>query len=123
MVITTATIISTHTLALECNNAITEGDLRECAMRNLKKSEKKLEILYKKLMSKGDTKYKTLVKKSEISWIKFKENECEVQAYPTNGGSMQPTIRLMCLQDKTEKRIIELKDLVNCKEGEVTCLL
>lgn len=123
IIVTSALLLCSNSLfALDCNNIHTSLESVTCAQNDFEKSDKKLNALYKQLMSMQDTEYKALIKKGQLAWIKFKEADCEVAAYPTRGGSVQPTIRFLCLKDRTDKRIAELKELVNCEEGNLSCL-
>lgn len=123
IIVTSALVLcSTNLFALDCNNIRTSLESATCAQNDFEASDKELNALYKQLMSLQNAEYRSLTKKAQLAWIKFKEADCEVEAYPTEGGSVQPTIRLLCLKDKTDKRIAELKERVNCEKGKLNCL-
>lgn len=114
-------LTSVNLFAQDCKNAVTQTDMNNCANIAFKASDKNLNEAYRKLMDSKDINFKNLLKESQRSWIKFRDNDCKVQSYPTRGGSAQAMVRLDCLKEKTDQRYNELNSMLTCEEGDLTC--
>lgn len=114
-------LTSVNLFAQDCKNAVTQTDMNNCANIAFKASDKNLNEAYRKLMDSKDINFKNLLKESQRSWIKFRDNDCKVQSYPTREGSAQAMVRLDCLKEKTDQRYNELNSMLTCEEGDLTC--
>ena len=107
----------------DCKKAQTQMELDYCAGRDFEAADKKLNTLYRKLMSGYDAKSQALLKTAEKSWLAYRDSECEFETADSEGGSIQPMEDSICLTEKTKARIKELQTQSDCEEGDLTCNL
>ena len=104
-----------------CKKAQTQMELDYCAGRDFQAEDKKLNALYRKLMSGYDAKSQALLKTAERNWLAFRDSECEFETAGSEGGTIHPMESSICLTDKTRARVKELQAQANCAEGDLTC--
>lgn len=94
----------------DCNKAMNQMDLNQCAQANYEAADGKLNEVYRAAMNAaGDEASRTQLRNSERSWIQFRDRECARQLGPREaGGSIWPMDMATCLKDKTDARIREL---------------
>ncbi|KJW03429.1 hypothetical protein REIP_1462 [Rickettsia endosymbiont of Ixodes pacificus] len=99
------------TFAVDCNNALTQGDMHYCADEEYKKVDKELNQIYQEILKHISDKQEqvNLLKKSQNLWIKYREAECKFQSFGVYGGSVYPMILLMCFTKKTKSVSKNLK--------------
>ena len=107
-----------------CDKADTQMALNQCHGDAAAKSDAALNQAYRTLMAhwKDDAKAVAMLKASERAWVAYRKAECDLQALPTVGGSIQPMIVSMCVKTLTDDRVKLLKSKLTCQEGDVTCL-
>ncbi len=90
----------------ECGTDSKTGNFEQCLDKELLIYDKELNDLYKTFsedsLSRG-------LKKSETSWIRFKEDDCSYMAQEVNDGLFYQFIYKACLINKTKARIDDLK--------------
>ncbi|MEN4981333.1 lysozyme inhibitor LprI family protein [Erwinia billingiae] len=84
------------------------------------KSDAELNDLYKNLMIEyrkyggefyGQTDSRDVyLKKSQQVWIKMRDSSCDYETYESKAGTGFPGIYMQCLLDKTNQRIMYLRD-------------
>jgi uncharacterized protein YecT (DUF1311 family) len=95
--------------AIDCTNAVTTVDMKECASADLQKADKALNATYKKLMAKLDDKLsKEKLKKAQKAWIAFRDANAEFSADEARGGTMERLIYMETVTYMTEQREKEL---------------
>jgi uncharacterized protein YecT (DUF1311 family) len=110
---------------VDCNNAQTQADMTNCAGQDFEKADKELNAVYKEAMASQVALDKQsaeispdyvgavkALKKAQRAWIDYRDGECEGVSYQAAGGTMQPMLELGCKADLTNKRIKELKELI-----------
>ncbi|AKP32124.1 lysozyme inhibitor LprI family protein [Yersinia aleksiciae] len=110
-------------LALDCNNAVTQLDMNQCANSEYKKADTELNRTYKQVLAKTSVAQRALLKSAQLTWIKYRDADCTFQSSATEGGSVHPMIISACLTHKTEERTAQLKSFLNCPEGDLSCPL
>jgi uncharacterized protein YecT (DUF1311 family) len=95
----------------DCNRANTQLDLDQCAQANFEAADRRLNEVYHAAMdAAGDEGTRTQLRDSERAWIAFRDRECARQVGPREGGgSIWPMNLANCLEEKTAKRIRELR--------------
>lgn len=107
----------------KCADAEDQATLNQCADASFKKSDKKLNDLYKKIETrlKDDADTKKLLVQSQRDWIKFRDAECDFQTAGAAGGSMMPMLVAQCRDDLTQTRVKNFEGYLNCEEGDMSC--
>ena len=96
-----------------CDNAQTTVEMRDCAGKEYKKADAELNSVYKQLMSKlTDEGHKALLKTAQQAWIKYRDANCEFEAYLNRGGTIYPLVYTGCLSTMTTARTKELRELI-----------
>lgn len=91
--------------ANQCANC-DQTSMNTCAAAYFKKADIELNVVYKKLISEGDS---SRLRVAQHSWLKYRDTQCEYYAHEmASGGSMYPMVYSSCLADLTEKRVQEL---------------
>lgn len=105
------------------DDAKNQGDLNECADAAFKKSDKKLNELYKQIEArlKDDADTRKLLVQAQRDWVKFRDAECSFQTAGAAGGSMMPMLVAQCMDILTQSRIKNFQGYLNCEEGDMSC--
>jgi uncharacterized protein YecT (DUF1311 family) len=109
--------------AHSCDDAQSEADMRVCADKAYEASNAELNALYRKIQKRlaDDKDTGQLLVKAQRAWLSFRDAECAFSTSRVEGGSIYPTISLMCLDDLTRKRVDDLKTYLDCDEGDMSC--
>ncbi len=109
--------------AANCDNATDQATMNACADKALKAADAELNAVYKKithrLADEPDTG-KQLVA-AQRAWIAFRDAQCTFASSAVSGGSAYPMVHAMCLDDLTRSRVADLKALLDCEEGDMSC--
>lgn len=92
-----------------------------CANEDFKKADKELNQLYREILKYTSEEETNLLKKSQNLWIKLRDADCEFGSFQVREGTVFPMILSMCLAGKTKVRIEELKNILECSEGDLSC--
>lgn len=105
------------------DDAKNQGDLNECADAAFKKSDKKLNELYKQIEArlKDDADTRKLLVQAQRDWVKFRDAECSFQTAEAAGGSMMLMLVAQCMDILTQSRIKNFQGYLNCEEGDMSC--
>lgn len=106
---------------IDCDNAYTQFDMNYCANEDFKKADKELNQLYQEILKYTSEEETNLLKKSQNLWIKLRDADCEFGSFQVREGTVFPMILSMCLAGKTKVRIEELKNILECSEGDLSC--
>ena len=100
-----------------CSDAQTTVEMRDCAGKEYKKADAELNSVYKQLMSKlMDAGHQTALKTAQQAWIKYRDANCEFEAYLNRGGTIYPVVYTGCLSAMTTNRTKELRELIEQQE-------
>ena len=95
--------------ALNCQNASTTMEMKECASADLQRADKALNATYKKLMTKlPDNVAKDKLKKSQRAWIAFRDANAEFSADEMRGGTGEGLLYTGTVTQMTKQREKEL---------------
>jgi uncharacterized protein YecT (DUF1311 family) len=101
----------------EGEGAETQSAMNMCADKKFKAADAVLNRVYNQLAAKLETDARARLKAAEVSWLKYRDDNCDYEAALFEGGSMQPLIYGTCLERMTKARTEELrgqlKDLDN----------
>jgi len=73
-------------------------------------------------MHRLDADGRKLLLTAQRSWLAYRNAHCAFIASATEGGSAQPMIRAMCMEELTTQRNKELQDQLTCPEGDMSCV-
>jgi len=106
----------------DCNNAMTQLDMNQCANMDFQAADAELNAVYKKAMAKmretdsylpDDLKGAAdTLRDAQRAWIPYRDKACEAYGFLARGGSMEPMLYSSCLADLTNQRVKELQELV-----------
>ena len=97
------------TKKINCDSAMTQGEMNYCAANAYKEADAKLNSVYKSILEayKSDTAFIHNLRISEQLWIKLRDAELKVKFPEGPGheyGSVQPMCMSMYLTDLTNDR-------------------
>jgi uncharacterized protein YecT (DUF1311 family) len=106
-----------------CDDAKDQATMNECFDAAFKKSDKKLNELYKQIETrlKDDADTEKLLVQAQRDWVKFRDAECRFQTAGAAGGSIIPTLIATCMDSLTQSRVKDLEGYLNCEEGDMSC--
>ncbi|TPL15877.1 DUF1311 domain-containing protein [Mesorhizobium sp. B2-4-10] len=125
-ILTTAVVLAVPAFAFakdKCADAKDQATMNQCADASFRKSDKKLNELYKQIETrlKDDADTKKLLVQAQQDWIKFRDAECNFQTAGAAGGSVVPMLLSMCMDGLTQSRVKDFDGYLNCKEGDLSC--
>ena len=100
--------------AVDCDKAVATPDLNECAAREQKAVEAKLNSTYQKVLKELEERDENHVETrkklvaAQRAWIKFREADCSAAYQYYIDGSMRNLVHIGCMQKRAEQRIKEL---------------
>jgi len=109
--------------AKDCANATTQLDMNVCAAAAQKSADQQLNKTYNTLIARiADQDAIALLRNAEKAWLAYRDQECTFETSMTVGGSVHPMMVAQCLEAKTRARTQELQQLLNCQEGDLSCV-
>ncbi|KEZ27506.1 hypothetical protein A3SK_0109495 [Pseudomonas amygdali pv. tabaci str. 6605] len=112
--------------ASDCmDTASTQGEMNKCAHQLYKAADKQLNDTYHSVTTRlgDDAQIKKKLVAAQRNWVAFRDAECDFVAFQTAGGTVEPMVKLLCLEKVTTKRAAELQDYLDCQEGDTSCPL
>lgn len=115
-------------MRLGSRNPGSGGDIAEStqhtteANKSYQEQKTALESQYNKLLSQVPNSSKDDLIRAQKAWTTFRDLECAFQSFGMEGGSIQPSVRLACLEDLTRQRIGQIKAQLDCEEGDLSCV-
>jgi uncharacterized protein YecT (DUF1311 family) len=100
-----------------------QAGLNQCAGDAYKKADAALNATYKQVMARlkdSEAAAKSLVA-AQRAWIAYRDAQCDFMSSGVEGGSARPMIVAQCLEQLTTQRADDLKALLNCEEGDLSC--
>ena len=99
-----------YALALDCNNAQTTVDMIECADKEYRAADQKLNQSYSAFKKSLDAPGNALLLEAQRAWLKFRDTNCALAADQARGGTMAPLLEIGCRTSMTEQRTKELDE-------------
>ena len=88
----------------------TQFEANQCAHKQFLAADAELNKAYSKLMAKlDDAEERAKLKDAELAWIKYRDANCEYEAFFYRGGTIRPAILSHCLARLTNERAAQLK--------------
>jgi uncharacterized protein YecT (DUF1311 family) len=98
---------------INCANASTTVELKYCSQLSYAAADKKLNQVYKQVISTTKGEQKQLLVSGQTAWIKFRDNNCDFEVYPSRGGTGYEIFRNGCLERLTQQRTKDLQDYLS----------
>jgi uncharacterized protein YecT (DUF1311 family) len=95
---------------INCANASTTPELKYCSQLSYAAADKKLNQVYKQVISNTKGEQKQLLVSGQTAWIKFRDNNCDFEVYPYRGGTGYEIFRNGCLERLTKQRTEDLQN-------------
>jgi len=101
----------------DCNNALTQADMNECAARAAHAADAELNRVYPLLLLQMQAEDKQAgtktgeqrLKAAQRAWIAYRDAQCALAGYGAIGGSLESTLVAGCLAEMTDRRTAELR--------------
>ena len=93
-----------------CDNPLTQTTMNVCANLEYQEVDRRLNQIYQQVRTEitNSVQEQKLIK-AQLSWIEFRDLDCDYVAEAYRGGSIQPLIYYSCLTFLTEERIQHLE--------------
>lgn len=94
-----------------CRDPQSQAEMNMCAAKRFKAADAELNRVYNRLVSMlgGNSDSLARLKAAEVSWLKYRDDNCDYEADFFEGGSMRPLIYSSCLERMTKSRTAELR--------------
>lgn len=93
-----------------CEGYGSQAEATGCAHREYEAADAELNKTYNRLAGILNEDEKSLLKTSELAWIKYRDTNCVFESSQYAGGTMRPMIESFCLARVTKARTTELKE-------------
>lgn len=91
----------------------TQLDMNECAAQRFEAARARLELHYGTALGCLNTESAEELRQVQRAWLAYRDAECQWQAAPYEGGSIQPLVFVGCLAELTERRADALEHIVS----------
>jgi uncharacterized protein YecT (DUF1311 family) len=98
---------------IDCANATATVELKYCSQLSYAAADKKLNQVYKQVISTTKGEQKQLLVSAQTAWIKFRDNNCDFEVYRSRGGTGYEVYRNGCLERLTQQRTKDLQDYIS----------
>jgi uncharacterized protein YecT (DUF1311 family) len=96
-------------IKVSCDDPQTQYEINVCAQRQFKAADAELNRAYNQLASKLEGGAREKLKAAELSWLKYRDDNCEYETFLYAGGTMRPAVYSSCLERMTKARTAELR--------------
>lgn len=93
----------------DCGTLLAQDELVDCLVAEHQKADKALNQTYQALRARLDNDARQILKKAQISWLSYRDNDCEFQASAASGGKAYMPLHISCMTEKTLHRTKELE--------------
>lgn len=119
-------LAAAQTQAIDCDNAVSQMAMTQCAQQSFAKADALLNAEYKKTMAvmrkldaspgsrpSGDKRpgYAAALTEAQRAWIAYRDAHCRSMGYQMRGGSAEPMLVWGCKETLTRDRTEQLIDL------------
>jgi len=94
---------------INCDRPQGDVEVRACIRLNYEASDKRLNEVYKQLISQLSGEERALISEAQIGWIKLRDKTCEFEVYTSRGGTGYRGFLNECLERLTKQRTAELE--------------
>ena len=101
-----------------CAEAMTTAAMRGCLTKQYQAIDKELNHVYQQVMSQLHPPRQTKLRDAQRRWILFRDTHAEFEASAVKGGTMHALVYLSALTSLTEKRVDELKTILQQMDSQ-----
>ncbi|WP_445246051.1 lysozyme inhibitor LprI family protein [Microcoleus sp. OTE_8_concoct_300] len=94
---------------INCDRPQGNVEVKACIRLNYEASDKRLNEVYKQLMSQLSGEERALLSEAQLGWIKLRDKTCEFAVYKNRGGTGYGGFLNQCLDRMTKQRTAELE--------------
>jgi uncharacterized protein YecT (DUF1311 family) len=102
-------------------HAQTQQEMTAAEGEKFKQDDKALNAAYDRLLAKISPAGQSALREAQRTWLRFRDQECDFEAFGSKGGSVNSMAVLICMARMTRTRTAELAAQIECEEGDVTC--
>jgi uncharacterized protein YecT (DUF1311 family) len=104
-----------------CSAPSTQQALNRCAAQSHHQADQNLQDFITTYQTRLRPEQITTLQHTQAFWEWFRRLDCEFEASGVSGGSAYPLIFSRCMTAKATARLIELQELAQCEEGNLSC--
>lgn len=101
--------------------AQSQMELNQQAGAEFEKADQRLNTVYRALMAKIPSDHGAKLREAQLTWLRFRDQECAFETMGTVGGSIHPLVEAACRTRLTLERVGHLEKQLNCQEGDLSC--
>ena len=101
--------------------AQTQLEITTQAARDFAETDGRLNKAYAALVAKLPSEHVAKLREAQLTWLRFRDQECAFETMGTLGGSVHRTAEIYCQTRFTEERINHLEVQLKCMEGKLSC--
>lgn len=110
-----------YAMAKECRELQTQADMNICEGKKLGAADAQLNAVYNKLTAKVSAAGKAKLIDAQRAWIKYRDLQCEFDAFGTNGGSINGSMVTQCVAEMSRAQTKILARQLNCEDTDPSC--
>lgn len=108
----------------DCAKVNDYGAMVDCFAADRQAADAAVTRVYEAALAKlGPSLQRDLLQSSQEAWLAYRTAYCSFESSAVQGGSIQPTIRNACLAHLARIRTKELEVQLNCREGNLGCVV
>lgn len=108
----------------DCTRIEDYKEMVACYAANSQNADAEVTRVYAAVLQKMNASAnRDLLISSQAAWLAYRTAYCSFVSSAVEGGSIQPTIRGACLADMARLRTKELEHQLNCREGDMSCVV
>lgn len=92
-----------------CKSPQTTLDMNVCSTQEFKAADTKLNQLYQQLQAKINSKQKQRLTGAQLTWVKFRDENCNYEAGKFEGGTLAAPTYVYCKARVTQERVKDLE--------------
>ncbi|MEG3924387.1 MULTISPECIES: lysozyme inhibitor LprI family protein [unclassified Microcoleus] len=94
---------------INCDRPQGDVQVRACIRLRYEASDKRLNEVYKQLISQLSEEERALLSEAQLGWIQLRDKTCEFEVYKSRGGTGYGGFLNECLDRMTKQRTAELE--------------
>lgn len=105
----------------DCAAASTQAAMNRCAQQAFEAASAAYAQRHAELAALLPGPQRQRLRHMQSAWLAYRTAACRYESGPSNGGSAQGLVYWQCAARLTQARALELAQLAQCREGDITC--